>query len=77
MFDNFAQGGTMSEADIYGSRGPGGAGGYQTAVAPITESASGPMASAGVGPAWSWVGFVLLLVAARVLIELGGEVDTP
>lgn len=70
MFGNFdTMGGTLSGSDIYGAS----SGGSQTAVAPLTEQASGGDPGAGgVGVAWSWVGFVALLVALRVLIELDG-----
>ena len=72
--DNFPIfGGSQSAGDLYGSA----AGGDLSAVAPaaVQASAGGPSVSSGNGPAWSWVGFVLLIVALRVVIELGGEVD--
>lgn len=72
--DNFPIAGSQSGNDLYGSTALGGGGQTAAASAAVTASAGGP-AAAGNGAAWSWIGFVLLLVGLRVLIELGGEVD--
>jgi len=72
--DNFPVAGSQSGNDLYGASPLGGGNLTAAASAAVQASAGGPGAT-GNGAAWSWVGFVLLLVGLRVLIELGGEVD--
>jgi hypothetical protein len=73
---------SLNLADIYGARSNSGValqptsvgGPNQGAVAPATEPApSSNGGGADPAVAFSWVGFVLLLIAWRVLIHLQGK----
>lgn len=73
--DNYFGLSTMAGGDLYGSSAIGG-GSSPSDVAPAAVQASaGGIPSSGIGPAWSFVGFLGLLVILRVVIELGGEVE--
>lgn len=75
-------GGTLNVADVYGlpasnwamsdpisSGGPN-----QSMVAPAySGAATAGLTAGGAAPAFSLLGMVLLLVAARVLVEMGAE----
>lgn len=71
----------MNWADAYGepatswapSSPIGAAGPNQGFVAPAYSGSSAGMGQGGTAPAISIVGMLLLLVAARVLVELGAE----
>jgi len=72
---------TLNVSDVYGSASAAG-----TIFNPVTQ-VTGPNASsvtgsgqvgstpqpAGTGAAFTWVGFVLALVALRVALEMGGS----
>ncbi len=58
---------TTSFADIYGSAIPSG----QQAETPVTQQASGE-GTQDARPAFSWLGFLLLLVLLRIVYEFSG-----
>ena len=61
-------GSVLSLSDFYGSGGPAGSASQEPAV----ETASGPLGAetTSAGAAFSWLGFVILLVALRVIYEV-------
>lgn len=73
MFDNGA--GSLNSADLYGSPAwssvmPDPIGSIGPNQGAVTASGDGNLTDSGNGAAFSWVGFVLLLVGLRVAIEL-------
>lgn len=64
--------GTFSWGDVYGGTGPGKDNKPGDVAPPVSQAASGKTGSTGSTPAWSWATMVGLLVAIRVLWEVGG-----
>ena len=63
--------GTIGQSDIYGRKGPGYAAG-DTELQTVNAASGSFTPSTGKGPAVSWVGIVLILVALRAAWELAG-----
>ncbi len=72
---------TLNIADVYGSASAAGTiynpttqvtGPNPSSVANVGQSGATPQPS-GSGAAFTWMGFVLALIALRVALEMGGE----
>lgn len=64
--------GSFSWGDMYGGTGPGSETVPGDVSPPVSQAASGKVASGDKTPAWSWLTLVVVLFAVRILWEMGG-----